>query len=75
MGVWIETSCRLRIFYRQMSHPVWVCGLKHLKLAEPMLREVSHPVWVCGLKLLFGDNIEHAVKSHPVWVCGLKQSL
>ena len=34
-----------------MSHPVWVCGLKH---ADQRVQEVStllsHPVWVCGLK-------------------------
>ena len=33
-----------------MSHPAWVCGLKHaLSLAQDKL-VVSHPAWVCGLK-------------------------
>ena len=50
MGVWIETFNFLvkRIF--EKSHPVWVCGLKHVfKLGIPS-NGMSHPVWVCGLK-------------------------
>ena len=33
-----------------MSHPVWVCGLKHFKQNCLFLQHLSHPVWVCGLK-------------------------
>ena len=29
MGVWIETDDKLYIGMVNMSHPVWVCGLKH----------------------------------------------
>ena len=33
------------------SHPVWVCGLKHVIGSASYKKLVSHPVWVCGLKL------------------------
>ena len=29
MGVWIETMCNSHHANQQVSHPVWVCGLKH----------------------------------------------
>ena len=50
VGVWIETKEKRTFASLNVSHPSWVCGLKHLKLAEPMFRKVSHPSWVCGLK-------------------------
>ena len=34
-----------------MSHPVWVCGLKHTTIFFKITILWSHPVWVCGLKL------------------------
>ena len=34
-----------------MSHPVWVCGLKHISSIHYLCDLLSHPVWVCGLKL------------------------
>ena len=33
-----------------MSHPTWVCGLKHHIVAKNTIDEKSHPTWVCGLK-------------------------
>ena len=30
MGVWIETLECLTSFHKGVSHPSWVCGLKHL---------------------------------------------
>ena len=30
MGVWIETLGYTTRQYFDMSHPVWVCGLKHI---------------------------------------------
>ena len=54
------------------SHPVWVCGLKLLRLAENRIFLRSHPVWVCGLKLELHDFHGFFCQSHPVWVCGLK---
>ena len=52
VGAWIETT----IIYNktnqmQMSHPVWVRGLKHGSTQAVKIRSrVSHPVWVRGLK-------------------------
>ena len=36
---------------QQLSHPVWVRGLKHMNLiCLQIYRIKSHPVWVRGLK-------------------------
>ena len=32
MGVWIETLALPKEAKASVSHPVWVCGLKHLLL-------------------------------------------
>ena len=32
MGVWIETLNTSNLIPSLMSHPVWVCGLKHLMI-------------------------------------------
>ena len=29
VGVWIETAMRKKYAKKQLSHPAWVCGLKH----------------------------------------------
>ena len=43
-----------------MSHPVWVCGLKHFKCRDYGKCHLSHPVWVCGLKrLIVWSEIYH----------------
>ena len=34
----------------EVSHPVWVCGLKHNLIVVIESSSRSHPVWVCGLK-------------------------
>ena len=34
-----------------MSHPSWVCGLKHNNALDRVAPRASHPSWVCGLKL------------------------
>ena len=36
-----------------LSHPMWVRGLKHLKIDLKDGERMSHPMWVRGLKLLF----------------------
>ena len=33
VGVWIETTASCRACITPKSHPAWVCGLKHIKLA------------------------------------------
>ena len=30
VGVWIETTLTNLIFQQSLSHPAWVCGLKHV---------------------------------------------
>ena len=35
-----------------MSHPSWVCGLKHGLKNKTSKNSLSHPSWVCGLKPL-----------------------
>ena len=30
MGVWIETCSNIYLLLPALSHPVWVCGLKHI---------------------------------------------
>ena len=55
-----------------MSHPAWVCGLKHISFGDRNRHQVSHPAWVCGLKRLLRISTLVHVLSHPAWVCGLK---
>ena len=56
-----------------MSHPSWVCGLKHRLYDGTGIDVTSHPSWVCGLKPLWITQSEGHSPSHPSWVCGLKQ--
>ena len=51
MGVWIETKVTFELKNLAESHPVWVCGLKLVKMLVIFSVITSHPVWVCGLKL------------------------
>ena len=53
MGVWIETFVLAQYGFVAQSHPVWVCGLKHIRLTFTEYPIMSHPVWVCGLKPVF----------------------
>ena len=72
MGAWIETPLELLDGTIELSHPVWVRGLKRAVGAVGCRGCRSHPVWVRGLKhgeskLKYSDY-----GSHPVWVRGLK---
>ena len=40
----------------QLSHPVWVRGLKQVAVVMQHQVITSHPVWVRGLKLLHVSN-------------------
>ena len=55
-----------------MSHPSWVCGLKHLSYTHHTTLLSSHPSWVCGLKHQSLGKYPWEKQSHPSWVCGLK---
>ena len=50
MGAWIETKIATIEASPNMSHPVWVRGLKPLMMQDIKVRIKSHPVWVRGLK-------------------------
>ena len=54
MGVWIETNWEAMQKFVNMSHPAWVCGLKHPNNDSYVSIRGSHPAWVCGLKLING---------------------
>ena len=58
-----------------MSHPVWVCGLKHISCK---LFEFARSVTPCmGVWIETRLLRKYAPRqgSHPVWVCGLKPGL
>ena len=46
MGVWIETSQKTGKSSPILSHPVWVCGLKHLAEDFKMIAG-SHTLYGC----------------------------
>ena len=50
VGVRIETMCDISSFTLTVSHPAWVCGLKHVLFVFIVNTDKSHPAWVCGLK-------------------------
>ena len=55
-----------------VSHPVWVRGLKLEVTLSNNSDYKSHPVWVRGLKPSTLDSTASLAASHPVWVRGLK---
>ena len=59
----------------ELSHPVWVRGLKQQEMEGGTAGTSSHPVWVRGLKLFASPIILESSLSHPVWVRGLKHSV
>ena len=46
MGVWIETKDLTKQRILDRSHPVWVCGLKHLALVAGAT-VASHTLYGC----------------------------
>ena len=49
MGVWIETKYMLCRTWIEMSHPAWVCGLKHLLVPVTLRKKKVTPcvgVWI-----------------------------
>ena len=52
VGAWIETAFEKNTSSIRKSHPVWVRGLKQLRIVHDTKGwQASHPVWVRGLKL------------------------
>ena len=54
------------------SHPMWVRGLKQIRVIAMVWQRGSHPMWVRGLKLLTIQLCNSFIESHPMWVRGLK---
>ena len=74
MGAWIETAFGELERYINLSHPMWVRGLKHIdpqKAAEIQAVAPHVGAWIETLVSL--DALLHSL-SHPMWVRGLKQS-
>ena len=73
MGAWIETrKNNAEATTAEMSHPIWVRGLKQLIKKTQNGFSMSHPTWVRGLKLPRRYFYISFVESHPTWVRGLK---
>ena len=53
MGAWIETHQNKVLNIHEMSHPIWVRGLKQIRCYRIAETAWSHPIWVRGLKLVF----------------------
>ena len=73
VGAWIETISPNGRKIDELSHPVWVRGLKLSSIVESSPRLESHPVWVRGLKQKTMSKDFRLTSSHPVWVRGLKR--
>ena len=72
MGVWIETRYEAQPTYKSWSHPVWVCGLKHIVELTIELHFCVTPCMGVWIETLPPLSRQKSKKSHPVWVCGLK---
>ena len=51
VGAWIETCDPSLYTLENMSHPMWVRGLKPYRTIDWQDTAMSHPMWVRGLKL------------------------
>ena len=75
MGVWIETE-EIECFYEIiLSHPVWVCGLKHIAALNRDALGLVTPCMGVWIETCDPCRLVRSCQSHPVWVCGLKQIL
>ena len=50
VGAWIETDDTPYPLLQDVSHPMWVRGLKHQRDTVIVQVIESHPMWVRGLK-------------------------
>ena len=50
---------------QNMSHPVWVRGLKHMDSKSKFTKGLSHPVWVRGLKQPLTINMHRRFRVAP----------
>ena len=71
MGVWIETQRGMADAAARMSHPVWVCGLKHVLLPLLLLMKRVTPcmgVWIETEKQLSNYLLMPVTPCMGVWI-------
>ena len=72
MGVWIETQ-QLKVSTQLwVSHPSWVCGLKHTEEEIVNLIKSVTPFVGVWIETTPRPWLSLPRRSHPSWVCGLK---
>ena len=75
MGVWIETYHLANYWAYYESHPVWVCGLKHIALF--LISKVNgHTLYGCvdwNLVELCVDAFNNVTPCMGVWIETLKK--
>ena len=60
------------------SHPVWVRGLKLIRIGYIVHVMESHPVWVRGLKLIIINDVRIAIDVAPrvgAWIETMNRAL
>ena len=61
MGAWIETSLTNGVVSRNLSHPIWVRGLKLFLPFKNRRIFMSHPIWVRGLKQDIRNKVQTGI--------------
>ena len=78
MGVWIETCMLPSVTFVVVSHPSWVCGLKHKKVVTNKLQTFVTPfvgVWIETAVCLNQANVYKVTPFVGVWIeTGEKQT-
>ena len=69
MGAWIETHQNKVLNIHEMSHPIWVRGLKQIRCYRIAETAWSHPIWVRGLKPEQVKRNWMRSKSRPLYGC------
>ena len=68
MGVWIETSGCIGYEGAEVSHPVWVCGLKPMPMHLVILI-LSHTLYGCVDWNKVGADTEPPLVGHTLYGC------
>ena len=70
VGVWIETKEKLFFLDSTMSHPAWVCGLKHLLRIGTPVHAVTPcvGVWIETLQLISNALALAVTPCVGVWI-------
>ena len=75
MGAWIETNKDKEQEQEELSHPMWVRGLKHSLNRQTPVEGVAPYVgaWIETIPDCIA--LPAPAKSHPMWVRGLKPKI